>query len=172
MDRAEILLMQGKLGDAADLADKTLADPKGDHPRAQYVLARIDLMQGDPEKALAGFQHTLELSRASTAPDPRTMAWSHIYMGRLYDAAVDPPERDKALAEYKAALATRDSRPDTRAAAEAGIAKPYALPQRAQPAKSGDDDDKDFDPTGKKEKESYRPEAPQSTAPPAGSTPR
>jgi tetratricopeptide (TPR) repeat protein len=169
MDRAEILLMQGKLTDAGDLADRAMSDPKGDHAHAQYVLARIELMQGDPERALEGFQHTLELSRASTAPDPRTMAWSHIYMGRLYDAAVNPPERAKAVAEYKAALATRDSRPDTKDAAEAGIAKPYKLPQRAQPAAS--DDDKDFDPTGKKEKDSYQPDPPLQTKPPSSTTP-
>jgi hypothetical protein len=151
MDLAEMELMQGKTGDAADLAEKALQDPKGDHARATYVMARIDLMEGDPEKATQGFQQTLTLSK-----DPRTMAWSHIYLGRLYDS-MNPPARDKAVEEYKAALAVRDSRPDTKAAAESGIAKPFALPQRAKPQ----DDDKDFDPTGKAEKEAYKPPAPQ-----------
>jgi tetratricopeptide (TPR) repeat protein len=142
--------MKGKSGEAADLAEKALADPAGDHARATYVLARIDLMEGDPEKATEGFEHTLALSK-----DPRTMAWSHIYLGRLYDTQ-NPPARDKAVAEYKAALAVRDSRPDTRQAAESGIAKPFALPQRAKP-----DDDKNFDPTGKAEKDAYKPPTPQ-----------
>jgi hypothetical protein len=61
------------------------------------------------------------------------------------------------VAEYKAALTVRDSRPDTKQAAENGIAKPFALPQRARRT----DDDKDFDPTGKAEKEAYKPPAPQ-----------
>jgi hypothetical protein len=151
MDLAELDLMKGDSGSAADLSEKVLADPGGDHARADYVLARIHLMEGDPEKASQGFQRTLELSK-----DPRTMAWSHIYLGRLYDS-MSPPERTKAVAEYKAALTVRDSRSDTKQAAESGIAKPFALPQRSKPA----DEDKDFDPTGKAEKEAYRPPAPQ-----------
>jgi tetratricopeptide (TPR) repeat protein len=150
MDLAELDLMKGQPGEAADIAEKALADPAGDHARATYVMARIDLMEGDPEKATEGFEHTLALSK-----DPRTMAWSHIYLGRLYDTQ-DPPARDKAVAEYKAALAVRDSRPDTRQAAESGIAKPFSLPQRAKPK-----DEKDFDPTGKAEKDSYKPPTPQ-----------
>ena len=148
MDLAEMDLMKGNTGDAADLAEKALADPAGDHGRATYVLARIDLMSGDPEKATQGFEQTLTLSK-----DPRTVAWSHIYLGRLYDS-MNPPEREKAVAEYKAALAERDSRQDTKLAAEKGLAKPFALPQRDQPKQ---DDDKDFDPTGKAEKDSYKP---------------
>jgi tetratricopeptide (TPR) repeat protein len=152
MDLAELDLMKGDSGGAADLAEKALADPTGDHARASYVLARIDLMEGNPDKASQDFQQTLALSK-----DPRTMAWSHIYLGRLYDT-MNPPDRAKAVEEYKTALTLRDSRPDTKEAAESGVAKPFALPQRATPA----DDDKDFDPTGKAEKDSYKPPVPQS----------
>jgi tetratricopeptide (TPR) repeat protein len=151
MDLAELDLMRGDSGDAADLAEQALADPAGDHARATYLLARINLMEGDPEKASQGFRKTLALSK-----DPRTMAWSHIYLGRLYDT-MNPPDRAKAVAEYKAALTVRDSRPDTKQAAESGIAKRFALPERAKPT----DNDKDFDPTGKAEKEAYKPPAPQ-----------
>ena len=115
MELAELDLLKGDKGDAADIAEKALADPHGDHADATYVLARIDLMDGDPEKASKGFEQTLALSK-----DPRTVAWSHIYLGRLYDT-MDPPDRGKAVAEYKAALATRDSLPDTKQAAESGI---------------------------------------------------
>ena len=162
LELAEADLLKGDAGDAADLADKALADPKGDHGRAAYVLARINLMHGDPERAAQGFEQTLETSK-----DPRTMAWSHIYLGRLYDTQ-NPPDRSKAVEEYKAALAVRDSLPDTREAAESGVAKPFALPRRAQtdatqanrtqasPAQP--DDDGSFDPTGKAEKEAYKPQ--------------
>ena len=153
MDQAEAALLMGNLPDAADLAGKAMEDPAGDHGRAQYVLARIDLMQGQPEKALAGFQSTLKLSH-----DPRTLAWSHIYMGRLYDN-MSPPDRDHAVAEYEAALAARDARPDTRLAAEKGIKAPFALPQREQARPKADD--ADFDPTGKAQKEAYKPSKPQ-----------
>jgi tetratricopeptide (TPR) repeat protein len=152
MDLAELDLMKGDADGAADLAEKAMADPKGDHGRARYMLARLDLMHGDPEAALKGFEETLALSK-----DPRTLAWAHIYMGRLYDSE-NPPERDKAVAEYKTALEVRDSKPDTKAAAEAGVKKPFAMPMRAKPKA---DDDADFDPTGKKEKEAYKPDAPK-----------
>jgi hypothetical protein len=155
MDLAELDLMQGKLPDAADLAEAAMKDPRGDHGRARYVLARIDLMHGDPENASKGFEETLRLTK-----DPRTLAWSHIYLGRLYDIQ-SPPARDKALAEYKTALAVRDSRPDTKRAAESGLKTPFALPLRANPTPPPTDDDKSFDPTGKAEKENYKPAPPK-----------
>ena len=152
LDLAESDLMKGDIGDATDLADKAMADPASDHGRAQYVLARVDLMEGQPEKAMGGFAATLKLSQ-----DARTIAWSHIYLGRLYDN-MNPPDRTHAVAEYEAALAARDARPDTKIAAESGIKQPFALPRRAETPKP---DDADFDPTGKKQKEAYRPGQPQ-----------
>ncbi|MGI4829314.1 MAG: tetratricopeptide repeat protein [Janthinobacterium lividum] len=152
MELAELNLMKGNVADAADLAGKVMADPTGDHGRAQYVLARIDLMQGQPDKAMEGFSQTLRLSQ-----DPRTVAWSHIYLGRLYDN-MNPPDRAHAVVEYQAALAARDARPDTKLAAENGIKQPFALPQRAQPKKA---DDEEFDPTGKAQKQAYKPGTPQ-----------
>jgi hypothetical protein len=151
MALAELDLMKGDSGGAADLAEKALADPSGDHADAIYLLARIDLMQGNPDKASEGFQKTLAMSK-----DPRTLAWSHIYLGRLYDT-MEPPQRGKAVEEYKAALVVRDSRPDTKEAAQSGMAKPFLLPQRETPA----DDNQPFDPTGKAEKQAYKPPAPQ-----------
>src|ERR1035441_7912095 len=86
------------------------------NPEAHYLLGRVDLMQGDPDEALDQLTQTVKLSH-----DPRTIAWAHIYLGRMYDVARDPdnpdairPQRDKAIAEYRAALANRDSRPDTK----------------------------------------------------------
>jgi hypothetical protein len=151
LELAEQDLLKGDKDDAADIAEKELADPAGDHATATYLLARIDLMEGDPDKASKGFQRTLALSK-----DPRTVAWSHIYLGRLYDT-MDPPDRQKAVTEYKAALVTRDSLPDTKQAAESGVARPFMLPQRDKPA----DADQPFDPTGKAEKEAYKPTTPQ-----------
>ncbi len=153
IDLAEAALMKGNIPDAAGLAEKEMAEPGGDHGRAQYVLARIDLMQGQPDRAMQGFQSTLKLSQ-----DPRTVAWSHIYLGRLYDNA-SPPDREHAVTEYQAALAARDARPDTRLAAENGIKAPFALPRREQPKPK--DDDAAFDPTGKAQKEAYKPAKPQ-----------
>jgi len=154
LELAELDLAKGNVADAADLADKAMQDPKADHGEAQYLLARVDLMQGNAKDAQEGFEKTLTLSK-----DPRTLAWSHIYLGRLYDT-MKTPDRSHAVAEYQAALEVRDGRPDTRQAAEAGLKKPFALPQRErQPDQSNDD--ANFDPTGKAQKEAYKPDAPK-----------
>jgi tetratricopeptide (TPR) repeat protein len=167
LDLAEMKLMKGDANGAGELADAALkADPN--NAEAHYLLGRIDLIQGHPDDALEHLTQTVHLSR-----DPRTIAWAHIYLGRMYDIARDPdnphailPQRDKAIAEYKAALANRDSRPDTKENAEKGIKQPFALPKRTAPSsdepggtKSGDSTA--LDPTGKAEKESYRPTPPQ-----------
>jgi len=150
LDLAEIKLMKGDLDGANTLAQAALADPKADHAQAHYVIARVDLMQRQPEEALVNFEATLKTSK-----DPRTLAWSHIYLGRLYDVQ---SERDKALEEYRAALTVRDSRPDTKAAAEQGLKQPFATPKKehAEP-----DNDAPLDPSGKAEKEAYRPDPPR-----------
>lgn len=155
IELAEADLMHGDVPAAEELAQKEMASAGGDRGRAQYVLARIDLMQGQPDKAIAGFEQTLKLSH-----DPRTVAWSHIYLGRLYDNMATP-DRPRAVAEYEAALAARDARPDTRTAAESGLKQPFALPQRSPHKPENDGNDADLDPTGKAQKQAYKPGSPQ-----------
>lgn len=150
LELAEMKLLKGDLDGAAALAKTALNDPKGDHAQAHYVMARLDLMQRQPGAAIEDFQETLKLSN-----DPRTLAWSHIYLGRLYDVM---PDRERALSEYHAALTVRDSQPDTKAAAESGLKQPFAAPG-AQHEASQPDDDAPIDPSGKAEKDAYRPPA-------------
>ncbi|MBS1822616.1 MAG: hypothetical protein JST61_11685 [Acidobacteria bacterium] len=159
MDLAEMKLIKGDATGAEQMADEALKANPND-PQANYLAGRIELMRGDPGAAMEHFNKTL-----TVAKDPRTLAWTHIYIGRLYDIARDPdrpdvehPERPKALAEYKAALAVRDAQPDTRAAAEKGLKEPFLLPKRTQ---NPNEDDEPLDPSGKKEKEAYRPDSPR-----------
>jgi tetratricopeptide (TPR) repeat protein len=56
------------------------------------------------------------------AHDPRTLAWSHIYLGRIFDGE---DKREEALNHYRAALAAGDPTPDTKEAAEKGLAAPF-----------------------------------------------
>ncbi|MEO6910351.1 MAG: hypothetical protein ABI158_05445 [Edaphobacter sp.] len=147
LELAEMKLFKGDLDGAATLANAALADPRGDHAQAHYVLARINLMQRQPGAAITDFEATLKLSK-----DPRTLAWSHIYLGRLYDVF---PDREKALAEYHAALTLRDSQPDTKAAAEMGLKQPFAAPRSEHEA--AEPEDAPLDPSGKAEKDAYRP---------------
>jgi tetratricopeptide (TPR) repeat protein len=151
---AERKLVQGDTATAEQLAIKALTDPSSDHAQANYVLARIALMDQDPDTAVAKFESVL-----STSKEPRTLAWSHIYLGRLYDVK---PDRQKAIAEYRAALTVRDSQSDTKAAADSGLKQAFALPKRqAAPT----DDDTPLDPSGKAEKDAYRPPPPTPTTP-------
>lgn len=151
---AELKMMQGDPTTAEQMAEKALADPAGDHATAHYLLARINLMERQPDEAITHFQAAL-----SSGHDPRTLAWSHIYLGRLYDTA---PDRKRAIEQYKAALAVPALPNDSRAAAEKGLHAPFALPKRDAPAAAaqttGADSDAPLDPSGKAEKESYRPD--------------
>jgi tetratricopeptide (TPR) repeat protein len=157
LDLAETKLLTGDMDGAVAIANKILAEPgpahNEDHARAHYLLARADLLSQDPEKAVTEFHSALDLSR-----DPRTLAWCHIYLGRLYDME-QIPDRKKALEEYHLALNLRDDRPDTKAAAESGIKAPFALPKREHFSsdQNDSDDNTPVDPTGKAEKDAYRP---------------
>jgi tetratricopeptide (TPR) repeat protein len=148
---AEMKIFKGDLAGASDIANKVLADPSGDHAQAHYVLARVNLMQRQPGAAIGDFQEVLDTSK-----DPRTLAWSHIYLGRLYDVM---PDREKAVAEYQAALIVRDAQPDTKAAAEAGIKRPFVTP-KVEHQTPDESDDAPVDPSGKAEKDAYRPPPP------------
>jgi hypothetical protein len=141
----EKLLFEGKVDQASEIAEKALKDPKVDHAQALYLEARVDLMKGDPESALAELGLVLK-----TARDPHTIAWAHIYLGRLYDTK-EPPERASALKEYKTALGVPGVPVDARSAAQKGLTTAFTVPK----LKHGQED---LDPSGKAEKQAYKPE--------------
>jgi tetratricopeptide (TPR) repeat protein len=145
---AEMKLMKGDVAGAADLAQKALDTHNGDAGQADFILARVDLMSGKIDDAQAAFRNTLTASK-----DPRMLAWSHIYLGRILDVE---EKREDAVLEYGAALAVRDGQPDTKQAAEAGLKQPFALPHRAAPS-GGNDEEQD---------------APKPAAPPSQPHPR
>ena len=64
--------------------------------------------------------------------DSRMLAWSHIYLGRIFDIQQN---RDVAVEHYQAALAAGDPSADTRAAAERGLAAPYQAGRARQTMK-------------------------------------
>jgi tetratricopeptide (TPR) repeat protein len=132
LDLAEIKLMKGDTDGAGALAQQSVEDKSGDPARANFILARVAIMHRDVPAAQHDFEETLRLSK-----DPRMLAWSHIYLGRIYDIQ---DERDQAVAEYRAALTVRDGESDTRLAAEKGLKQPYAVPQQEHTEPAGDDD--------------------------------
>jgi hypothetical protein len=151
IDLAEQKLLKGDKVGAAQLAEQALEDKSLDHGQAEYVMAQVDVVSGEMDKAFDGFSAVLVDTH-----NPRTIAWSHVYLGRLYDT-MSGDHRTQALGEYKAALAVPQIGTDARAAAETGLKTPFGGPHRA----AQDEDDKDFDPTGAKEKLEYKPDAPQ-----------
>lgn len=149
---AEKMMLEGHLDQANAIADKALADPAQDHADALYLKARVELMEGDPEDSMVKFEEV-----AKSAQQPRTAAWAHIYMGRLYDIK-EPTERDLAMAEYKAALTIPGAPQDARAAAQGGLKTPFSVPKIKHEAESPGDPNGPPDPSGKKEKDAYKPE--------------
>ena len=131
LDLAEMKLMKGDTDGAGALAQQSVEDKSGDLARANFILARVAIMHRDVPVAQHDFEETLRLSK-----DPRMLAWSHIYLGRIYDIQ---DQRDQAVAEYRAALTVRDGESDTRLAAEKGLKQPYAVPQQEHTEPADDD---------------------------------
>ena len=117
LDAAEEMLIAGDVKGAREIAEGVLKGGSGDQARASFILARASSLEGHMSDAIEAFQKTLQLSS-----DPRMLAWSHIYLARIFDIRED---RETALKHYNAALNVGDVAPDTKAAAERGIAKPY-----------------------------------------------
>ncbi len=132
LDHAEASLIAGDTSAAATLAQKALDQHTTDPGRAYFILARANIMSGKMDAAVQDFNQAIKGAR-----DLRTVAWSHIYLGRLDDLQGD---RTAAVAEYQAAMQSRDGRPDTSRAAEAGLKAPFAPPQAAQQGSQGQDD--------------------------------
>ena len=136
LDLAEARLQAGDTATAGALARQALTvhteslESVADSARANFILARVAILSGHPEEALDRFQKTLATSR-----EPRLLAWSHIYLGRMLDLEC---KRDEALSEYNEALAARDGAQDTRLAAERGVKTAYAV--RGHSCEDAEDD--------------------------------
>ena len=145
LDLAEARLSSGDVATASSLARQALVvradtlESVAEGARANFILARAAILTGHPEDAIDGFQKTL-----ATSKEPRLLAWSHIYLGRMLDLDC---KRDQAVAEYAAALAARDGQQDTRLAAERGVKTAYAV--KGHSCDEDADDDAPGDSAGK-----------------------
>ncbi len=131
LDNAENKLIAGDSAAAIALAQRSLDQHTTDPGRAYFILARANIMSGKMDAAVEDFNQAAKVSH-----DLRTIAWSHIYLGRLDDMQGD---RNAAVAEYQAAMQSRDGRQDTSRAAEAGLKAPFAPPQAQQGSHRQDD---------------------------------
>src|SRR5206468_7916196 len=132
LDLAEEKLAARDAAAASNLAQQALADRNEDPARALFILARAAAAKGDMPGAQAYFERTLDLAR-----EPRVVAWSHIYLGRILDLQ---EKREAAVAQYRAALSSGDTAPETRSAAERGLRQAYELPPQARQSQQGEPD--------------------------------
>ena len=123
IDQAERALTGGNPSGAAQLAQEALAANE-DPARCYFVLAQAASLSGNMQDAKDNFTKA-----ASASTDPRIVAWSHIYLGRILDLQ---DERDAAIEQYKAALAAGDSSPAVHTAADRGLQSPYEPPEASQ----------------------------------------
>lgn len=138
LDLAEAKLQAGDVIGAGALARQFLAERNdslqavADSAHANFILARVAAMTGHPGEAITRFQNTL-----TTSKEPRLIAWSHIYLGRMLDLDC---KRDQAVSEYKLALENRDGQQDTRLAAERGVKAAYSVKGHTCGEDDADDD--------------------------------
>jgi tetratricopeptide (TPR) repeat protein len=88
-------------------------DEKPMHASSYYGLARIAVLERDPELAERLFAKVLE-----SEPEAQVRAWAEVYLGRLSDAA---GERDEAMKHYQQALAVEGSSEKAKEAAQKGV---------------------------------------------------
>lgn len=87
------------------------------HAKAYYSLARIAILERDPELGDRLFRKVLEME-----PDAATKSWSLLYLGRLADSQGD---REQAQQNYQAALAVEGAPDSVRKAAEQGLKEAF-----------------------------------------------
>jgi hypothetical protein len=121
---AEQRLSRGDAEAAKRLAQQALDEKREDPGRALFILAQVATMNRDMQGARNYFQQALDV-----AHEAKVVAWSHIYLGRIFDLEED---RAAALDHYRAALSTGGSLPEAKAAAEHGLEQPYQPPSHPQ----------------------------------------
>ncbi len=123
---AEKRLLTGDLKTSQDLAEQALHDGHEDAGRALFILAQIATAKRDMAGATGYFEQALKV-----AQEPKVIAWSHIYLGRIFDLQ---ERRENALDEYHAALTAGATLPEVKAAAEKGLKQPYEPPAQQSAA--------------------------------------
>lgn len=129
---AEERLTAGDSATAEKLAKQALAEKTEDPGQALFILAQISL-NGNIDGAQGYFEQALKVTA-----EPKVVAWSHIYLGRIFDLRdrnENGPMREQAIAHYKAAVGASDTLPSAKAAAEHGLQQPFQAPH------SSDSDD-------------------------------
>jgi tetratricopeptide (TPR) repeat protein len=125
---AERRFSAGDIEASQKLAQQALDEGQGDPGRALFILAQVATRNKDMEGARGYFERAVQM-----AHEPKVIAWSHIYLGRIFDLK---EERDVAVDHYREALNVAGMTiPEAKTAAERGIEQPYEPPASAQQPK-------------------------------------
>ena len=124
LQNAEQHLVDGDKEGAQKLAQQALEENSGDSGRALFILAQVAAASSNMDGARTYFEQALQV-----AQEPRVVAWSHIYLGRIFDIK---EERDEAVVHYRAALSSGASLPGVKDAAERGLQQAYEPPRPQQ----------------------------------------
>jgi len=89
-----------------------------DQPRAWYGIGLVALLDHDAARAKQVFGR-LTTGEHAAAQDPMVLAWSHVYLARIYDDEGNPRV---AREEYQSALAVEGGPEQARQAAQKGLA--------------------------------------------------
>lgn len=125
-------LIAAQKGDAAAEAFSRILAKDGSQPRALYGYAVASVLQRESERAKEYFRRLFQLlSEPVTGPagppsDARILAWSHVYLGRIYDVEGN---RELALSEYRAAMAVEGAPELARNAAKRGLEQGFGPAQ-------------------------------------------
>ena len=103
---------------AAEASFQKVVAKYPDQPRAWYGLGLVALLDHDGPRAKEVFGRLTAGEHAATS-DPMVLAWSHIYLARIYDGEGQPRQ---AEAEYQAALTVEGGPEQARQAAQKGLA--------------------------------------------------
>lgn len=121
---AEQRLAAGDAKGAQELAQQALERKVGDQGRALFILAQVAVANKNRDGAQENFQKAIQATK-----DPKVVAWSHLYLGRILDMKED---RAAALIEYRAALTVGAELPEVKQAAERGLQQAYEPPVKPQ----------------------------------------
>jgi hypothetical protein len=100
-----------------------------DQPRAWYGIGLVALLDHDAARAKQVFGRLTTGEHAATQ-DPMVLAWSHIYLARIFDDEGNP---EVAKAEYQSALAVKGGPDQARQAAQKGLTAVGADRSTARP---------------------------------------
>ncbi|HEY2351613.1 MAG TPA: hypothetical protein VGH83_03815 [Candidatus Acidoferrum sp.] len=104
---------------AAEVSFQKVVAKYPNQPRAWYGLGLVAMLEHDGPRAKEVFGRLTSGEHAATG-DPMVLAWSHVYLARIYDGE---GQARQAEAEYQAALTVQGGPEQARQAAQKGLAE-------------------------------------------------